>query len=109
MQELQLEVDTLGRQVRFEIRTALADLATASSAVDVAQARREAAERNLDEVRARFDSGLADALAMADATEQAYLAATEVAGQRLSLRLAELALLRATGQPLPSLAGSATR
>lgn len=98
LRELQLGLDTLGRQVRFEIRAALADLATGSDAIEVAQARLLAAERNLEEVRARFERGLSDALAMADASEQAYLAAAELAGQRLSLRLSELDLLRATGR-----------
>jgi len=97
LRALQAELDTLGRQVRFEIRTALTDLTTASDAIDVAQARLHAAERNLQEVRARFERGLVGALAMADASEQAYLAAAELAGQRFSLRLAELDLLRATG------------
>jgi outer membrane protein TolC len=98
LRALEAELDTLGRQVHFEIRTALTDLSTASDAIDVAQARLQAAERNLYEVRARFDRGLVDALAMADASEQAYLAATELAGQRFSRRLAELDLLRATGR-----------
>lgn len=98
LEELSLVLDTLERQVRLEVRSALADLAAATAAVEVAGARVEAADRNLEEVRARFDRGLADALAMADASEQAFLAAAAVAGQRLALRLAELDLLRATGR-----------
>ena len=97
LRELSLAVDALERQVRIEVRAALAELATAAAAVEVAQARVVAADRNLEEVRARFERGLADVLAMADASEQAFLAAAELAGQKLALRLAEIDLMRASG------------
>jgi outer membrane protein TolC len=98
LRELSLAADALLREVRIDVRTALADLASAAAAVEAAQARVDAADRNLSEVRARFEQGLADALAMADASEQAFLAAAALAGERLSLRLAELGLLRASGR-----------
>ena len=104
LRELMLSVDSLERQVRIEVRAALADLATATAAVDVAAARVVAADRNLEEVRARFERGLADVLAMADASEQAFTAAADLAGQKLALRLAEIDLLRASGRP-PSVEG----
>jgi outer membrane protein TolC len=97
LRELMLSVDALERQVGIEVRAALADLASATAAVDVAATRVTAADRNLEEVRARFERGLADVLSMADASEQAFLAAADHAGQKLALRLAEIDLLRATG------------
>jgi outer membrane protein TolC len=95
---LRLEADALERRIALEVRTALADLATATASVALAEERVRAADLNIDEVRQRFERGLVDALAMADATEQRYVAAADLAGQRLSLRLAELDLLRATGR-----------
>jgi outer membrane protein TolC len=98
LEALRLEAGALERQIALDVRLALADLSTSTAGVALAEERVRAADLNIDEVRQRFERGLVDALVMADATEQRYIASADLAGQRLSLRLAELDLLRATGR-----------
>lgn len=96
-EEARALLDQLRRQVTLEVRTALLDLETAAGAVSEATLRVEVAEKNAEEVQARFDRGLADALVQADAVQSTYEAEAELARQRFALRVAEIDLLRAVG------------
>ncbi len=98
LSERRLEVDALRRLVRLEVRIALTDLASATEAVEQAEARVSVGELNRQEVAARFERGLVDAVALADATQAAFEAEADLARERFALRLAGLDLLRAVGE-----------
>jgi outer membrane protein TolC len=56
------------------------------------------AGQNAEEVRVRFQEGLATALEQADAAVSAFEAQAGLARQRFALYLSQLALLRTTGR-----------
>ncbi len=85
------------RQVELELRQARTDLGTAMAAVTQAEARLEVARENAEEVRARFQQGLATALEQADAAVAEYDAAQALASERFEASAATLRLTRAVG------------
>lgn len=94
---LRLDSDTLRRRIGLEVRTALADLETSEAGVEEASIQEQVARDNADEVRELFAQGLATALEQADANVSEFEAAAELARRRFALRVAQLALLEATG------------
>ncbi len=98
-QALEAELDSaaLRRRIDLEVRSALADLASASAAVDQTEVQRRVAAQNAEEVRERFVNGLATALEQADATVAAFAADADAVRARLARALATLSLRRALG------------
>jgi multidrug efflux system outer membrane protein len=85
------------REVALDVEQALADVATAEAALAQAAVQGEVAEQNAEEVRERFQQGLATGLELADALVERFAAAAEVARQGFARRLAQLALESALG------------
>jgi outer membrane protein TolC len=98
-QALEAELDSaaLRRRIDLEVRSALADLASASAAVEQSEVQTRVAAQNAEEVRQRFANGLATALEQADATAAAFEADADFVRARLARALATLALRRALG------------
>jgi outer membrane protein TolC len=96
--DLLLQADALRRQIGVEVRTAAADLETAEAALEQAEVQARVAGQNAEEVRVRFQEGLATALEQADAAVSAFEAQAGLARQRFALYLSQLALLRTTGR-----------
>ena len=101
--ELSLERDQLVRRVDRDIEQARAQLDAATEAVQEAEQQVEVAELNYDEVRERFDHGLATALEQADAAVQRFTAQVQLAEAQFAERQATLRLLQALGlnSPVP--------
>lgn len=97
----QLELRQLERSARLEIEQAQADRVAARAAVDQASDRLRVAQLNYDEVRERYQGGLATAIEQADASVQLFEARVLLEQARFENRIAELAVLEATGAPLP--------
>ena len=97
----ELELARLERTTRLEIEQARTDRVTAVAALAQAEQRLRVAELNYEEVQARYRSGLSTSLEQADASVQLFEARVALAAARFDNRLAELALLEATGAPLP--------
>jgi outer membrane protein TolC len=95
--EANLFADALRRRIALEIRTALSDLETSEAALVQAEVRLRVAEANSEEVRERFNNGLATALEQADAVVSEFEAAADLARQGFALRVAQLSLVRALG------------
>ena len=95
--ERSLDADALRRRIATEVRGALANLATARAAVTEAKAQLELAGTHHQEVRARFDQGLATALEHADAAVLEFEAALDLERQELGAGLGALRLRRALG------------
>jgi outer membrane protein TolC len=95
--DLLLQSDALRRQVGVEVEGAAADLNTAEAGVQQAEVAATVARQNEEEVRVRFQEGLATALEQADASASAFEAEAVLAQQRFALYVAQLALLRTTG------------
>jgi outer membrane protein TolC len=106
--DLRLQADALRRRIGVEVQGAAADLDTAEAAVAQAEVQVHVALQNEEEVRVRFQEGLATALEQADATVSAFEAQAGLARQRFALYVAQLALLERTGGfPLAASAGAA--
>lgn len=86
------------RRLGLELSNALADLATAVSAVEQAQVRRTVAQQNADEIGIRFQQGLSTALEQADSNVAAYEAEIELARSRFNHQQANLSLEQAVGR-----------
>lgn len=99
--ELGLERDQLVRRVDRDIEQARAQLHAATEAVREAKQQVEVAELNYDEVRERFDNGLATALEQADAAVQRFTAQIQLAEAQFAERQASLRLLQALGLASP--------
>ena len=104
--EAELDLAQRRRQVRLEVDQASADLATAEAALTQARTQVAFATQNAEEVRERFQNGLATALEQTDAQVSAFEAEVEVARQGFARDVADLALQRALGgwpiaAPLP--------
>lgn len=97
----ELELARLERTTRLEIEQARTDRVTAVAALAQAEQRLRVAELNYEEVQARYRSGLSTSLEQADASVQLFEARVALAAARFDNRLAELALLEATGARLP--------
>jgi outer membrane protein len=85
------------RGLRRDLLTALADLGTAESALQQAEARDRLAKANAEEVRARYKQGLATALEDADAISSQFEAESGLVGARLDLDRARLGLRQLVG------------
>ncbi|MEO8277141.1 MAG: TolC family protein [Thermoanaerobaculia bacterium] len=85
------------RQVALDVDRATADLATADAALAQAQTQLDVARQNSEEVRERFQNGLATALEQTDAQVSAFEAESAVAQQGFARDVAGLALERALG------------
>ncbi|HSM14778.1 MAG TPA: TolC family protein [Thermoanaerobaculia bacterium] len=96
--ELELQLDQRRREVALEVSEVLAALESAEAGVEQASVRREVATANSNEIRERFQNGLATALEQADASVEQFEAESELVRQRYTRALARLALIRALGQ-----------
>lgn len=96
--EAELVAHQLTRQIDTTIRQALLDLEAAESAIAQAAVRVEVADQNAGEVAARYRSGLATSLEVADANLAAFEAAAAAAEASLQGQLARLELSRALGE-----------
>lgn len=91
------------RGLRKTIQTVLADLETSEASVTQAEAGSRLAKANADEVRARYQQGLATALDSADAISGQFNADSALVAARLDLARAKLALRKTIGSwPLTS-------
>lgn len=104
--ELSLERDQLVRQIHRDIEQSEAELQAAADASEDAEQQLEIAQLNYDEVRDRFDNGLATALEQADAAQQRFDAQVDFAEARFREKQAALRLLRALGLASPVDAGA---
>lgn len=95
--EAELVFERRRRQIAVEVEAALADLANAEAGRSQAAVRLEVAGENAEEVRERFQNGLATALEQADALVARFEAEAEVERQRFAVARARLALERAVG------------
>ncbi len=95
--EVELDLVQRRRQVALEVDRASADLATAEAALAQARTQLAFAVQNAEEVRERFQNGLATALEQTDAQVSAFEAEVEVARQGFARDVADLALRRALG------------
>jgi outer membrane protein TolC len=95
--EAELALVQRRRQVALEVDRASADLATAEAALDQARTQLAFANQNAEEVRERFQNGLATALEQTDAQVSAFESEVEVARQGFARDVADLALQRALG------------
>ncbi len=95
--EAELDLAQRRRQVALEVDQASADLATAEAALTQARTQLAFASQNAEEVRERFQNGLATALEQTDAQVSAFEAEVEVARQGFARDVADLALQRALG------------
>jgi outer membrane protein len=95
--ELELGLVQRRRQVALEVDRASADLATADAALLQAQTQLEVAAQNAEEVRERFQNGLATALEQTDAQVSAFESEAAVAQVGFARDVAGLALERAIG------------
>jgi outer membrane protein TolC len=95
--DLVLQSEALRRQIGVDVERAGADLDTAEAGVKQAEVAVSVARQNEEEVRVRFQEGLATALEQADASVSAFEAEAVLAQQRFALYVAQLALLRTTG------------
>lgn len=95
--EAGLDLARRRRQVELEVDQASADLATAEAALAQARTQVAFASQNAEEVRERFQNGLATALEQTDAQVAAFEAEVEVARQGFARDVADLALQRALG------------
>ena len=95
--EVELDLVQRRRQVALEVDQASADLATAEAALAQARTQLAFAVQNAEEVRERFQNGLATALEQTDAQVSAFEAEVEVARQGFARDVADLALRRALG------------
>lgn len=95
--EAELELAQRRRQVELEVDRASADLATAEAALGQARTQVAFAAQNAEEVRERFQNGLATALEQTDAQVSEFEAEVEVARQGFARDVADLALQRALG------------
>jgi outer membrane protein TolC len=96
--EAELAATAARRSIDFEVRRALADLATARATLRQASVGADVAEQNAEEVRERFRVGLATALEQADANVSAFEAVAGRERAALALAIAELDLQRALGR-----------
>ena len=95
--EAELDLAQRRRQVELEVDRASADLATAEAALGQARTQVAFAAQNAEEVRERFQNGLATALEQTDAQVAEFEAEVEVARQGFARDVADLALQRALG------------
>lgn len=95
--EAGLDLAQRRRQVALEVDQASADLATAEAALDQARTQVAFASQNAEEVRERFQNGLATGLEQTDAQVAEFEAEVEVARQGFARDVADLALQRALG------------
>lgn len=95
--EAELVLERRRREIAVEVEGALADLAAAEAGERQAAVRLEVAGDNAEEVRERFQNGLATALEQADALVARFEAEAEVERQRFAVARARLALERAVG------------
>lgn len=95
--EAELDLAQRRRQVELEVDQASADLATAEAALAQARTQVAFAAQNAEEVRERFQNGLATALEQTDAQVAEFEAEVEVARQGFARDVADLALQRALG------------
>lgn len=95
--EAELVFERRRREIAVEVEAALADLANAEAGRSQAAVRLEVAGENAEEVRERFQNGLATALEQADALVARFEAEAEVERQRFAVARARLALERAVG------------
>jgi len=95
--EAELELERRRRAVALEVDDALSTVASAEAAVEQASVRLEVARANANEIRERFQNGLASALEQADASVEQFEADAELVRQRYTRALARLALNRALG------------
>ena len=95
--EAELDLAQRRRQVELEVDQASADLATAEAALAQARTQVAFAAQNSEEVRERFQNGLATALEQTDAQVAEFEAEVEVARQGFARDVADLALQRALG------------
>jgi outer membrane protein TolC len=95
--EAGLDLAQRRRQVVLEVDRASADLATAEAALAQANTQLAFADQNAEEVRVRFQNGLATALEQTDAQVSAFESEVEVARQGFARDVAGLALQRALG------------
>lgn len=95
--EIELLLAQRRRQVILEVDRAAADLATAEATLAQARTQLAFAGQNAEEVRERFQNGLATGLEQADAQVSAFEAEVEVARQGFARDVADLALERALG------------
>jgi outer membrane protein TolC len=96
--EAELDAAALRRRIDLEVRSALADLASATAALEQSEVQSRVASQNAEEVRERFANGLATALEQADATVAAFEADADAVRARLARALSALALRRALGE-----------
>jgi outer membrane protein TolC len=88
--------------VALEVDQAVADLATATAALEQAEVQRTVAVQNVEEVTERFQNGLATALEQTDAQVSSFEAEAELARQGFASVVARLALEEAVGGwPVP--------
>ena len=93
-------------RVEADVRTALIELQTASTQVQVAENNRRYAEETLTEARDRFAAGVSTTVEVVQAQEQVATAETDYISSLYSYDLAKLSLTRATGnaeRALPNL------
>jgi outer membrane protein TolC len=95
--EAELNLASRQREVALEVDRAAADLATATAALELAVIQSDVARQNFEEVRERFQNGLASALEQADAQVSAFEAEVDMARQAFASAVARLALEEALG------------
>jgi len=95
--EVELVLAQRRRQVALEVDRSSADLASADAALSQARTQLDVAIQNAEEVRERFQNGLATALEQTDAQVSAFESEAEVARQGFARDVAGLALERALG------------
>ena len=93
----ELDLAQRRRQVALEVDQASADLATAAATLAQARTQVAFAAQNAEEVRERFQNGLATGLEQTDAQVAEFEAEVEVARQGFARDVADLALRRALG------------
>src|SRR5690606_22655855 len=89
--EAELVLERRRREVAVEVEGALAELAAAEAGERQAAVRLEVAGDNSEEVRERFQNGLATALEQADALVARFEAEAELERQRFAVARARLA------------------
>ncbi len=95
--EVELGLAQRRRQVTLEVDQALADLETAEAAYEQSRVRAEVARQNAEEVRERFQNGLATALEQTDSQVAQFEADAERVRSDYNRSIARLALEQALG------------